>query len=41
MNHEQKNLMNEVYSKMSPEEIPWNREKPPELLVELVGSGEV
>ena len=32
--------MNEVYNKMSPEEITRNIEKPSELLVELVGSGE-
>jgi cyclopropane fatty-acyl-phospholipid synthase-like methyltransferase len=33
--------MNEVYSNMPLEEIPWNMEKAPELLVELVTSGKV
>ena len=41
MNQEKKNLMDEVYNKMSLEEIPWNKEEPPELLVELVESGKV
>ena len=41
MNNEQKNIMNEVYSNMSLEEIPWNREKAPELLIELVESGKI
>jgi cyclopropane fatty-acyl-phospholipid synthase-like methyltransferase len=33
--------MDDVYSKMSLEEISWNMETPPELLVELVESGKV
>ena len=41
MNNEQKNLMNEVYKNMSLEEIPWNRENAPELLVKLVENGEI
>jgi 2-polyprenyl-3-methyl-5-hydroxy-6-metoxy-1,4-benzoquinol methylase len=41
VNQEKKNLMDEVYNKMSLEEIPWNMEKPPKLLVELVESGKV
>ena len=33
--------MDDVYKNMSLEEIPWNVETPPELLVELVDSGKV
>jgi len=33
--------MDEVYKNMSPEEVPWNMETPPEPLVELVDSGKV
>ena len=33
--------MDEIYKNMSLEEIPWNIETPPELLVELVDSGKV
>lgn len=33
--------MDDVYKNMSLEEIPWNIETPPELLVELVDSGKV
>lgn len=33
--------MDDVYKNMSLEEIPWNMETPPELLVELVNSGKV
>jgi len=32
---------NDIYKKMPPEEIPWNSEQPPELLVELVESGQI
>jgi SAM-dependent methyltransferase len=31
----------EIYRKSTPDEIPWNNEQPPELLVELVESGNV
>ena len=34
-------LMDDVYKNMSLEEIPWNIETPPQLLVELVDSGKV
>ncbi len=33
--------MDEIYRKMSPEEIPWNMEEPPKALVELVESEKV
>lgn len=33
--------MDEIYRKMSPEEIPWNMEEPPKALVELVETGKV
>jgi len=33
--------MDEVYKNMSLEQIPWNMETPPQLLVELVDSGKV
>lgn len=36
-----KNLMNKVYLNTQLEEIPWNSENPPELLVELVDSEKV
>jgi SAM-dependent methyltransferase len=32
---------NDIYKEVPPEEIPWNSEQPPELLVELVESGQV
>ena len=32
---------NDIYKEITPEEIPWNNEQPPELLVELVESGQV
>jgi len=31
----------DIYNKLSPEEIPWNIETPPDILVELVESGTV
>ena len=37
----QVDLIEEIYRTMSPEEIPWNREEPPQALVELVSSGKV
>lgn len=33
--------MNEIYKNISPEEIPWNNETPPDQLVELVESGKI
>ena len=33
--------MEEIYGTMPLEEIPWNQEEPPELLVELVESGKI
>lgn len=33
--------MDEIYRKTPPEDIPWNMEKPPEALVELIESGKV
>jgi len=33
--------VDDIYKNMSPEEIPWNLETPPQLLVELVDSGKV
>ncbi len=33
--------MDEIYRKMSPEQIPWNIEEPPDALVELIDGGKV
>jgi SAM-dependent methyltransferase len=33
--------IDEIYRNLPPDEIPWNREEPPEALVELVESGRV
>jgi SAM-dependent methyltransferase len=33
--------MDDIYLKMAPEDIPWNMEEPPEVLVSLVESGKV
>ncbi len=33
--------MDEIYRTMSPEQIPWNIEKPPDALVELLNNGSV
>ena len=33
--------IDEIYRNLPPDEIPWNREQPPEALVELVESGRV
>jgi 2-polyprenyl-3-methyl-5-hydroxy-6-metoxy-1,4-benzoquinol methylase len=35
------NLINEVYKNTPLEDIPWNRKQPPELLVELVKTGQI
>jgi len=35
------NEIDKIYRNMSPEEIPWNIEAPPDALVELVESGKV
>ena len=36
-----KEQMDGIYERLSLDEIPWNLERPPELLVELVASGQV
>jgi 2-polyprenyl-3-methyl-5-hydroxy-6-metoxy-1,4-benzoquinol methylase len=36
-----KTQMDAIYGTMAPEAIPWNKEEPPALLVELVGTGVV
>ena len=41
MLNEKQNLMDNVYKEKSLDEIPWNMESPPELLVELVDSGKI
>jgi 2-polyprenyl-3-methyl-5-hydroxy-6-metoxy-1,4-benzoquinol methylase len=33
--------MDEIYSSLSPENIPWNRPKPPDALETLIESGKV
>lgn len=33
--------MDEIYRKMSPEEIPWNVEEPPDALVKILDNGSV
>ena len=33
--------MDEIYKKMSPEQIPWNNEEPPDALVQLLEKGSV
>ena len=35
------NTMTSIYTELAIEEIPWNLEEPPRLLVELVQSGRV
>jgi SAM-dependent methyltransferase len=35
------NYFNDIYKNIPPDEIPWNNEQPPELLVELVESGKI
>ncbi len=37
----QTDIIDEIYKRMPPEEIPWNMEKPPQALVELLESGKV
>ena len=39
--HEINARMEEIYGSMREEEIPWNRTKPPQILVDLVASGRV
>ena len=41
MDRQEQIRMDDVYKNMSLEEIPWNIETPPQLLVELVDSGKV
>ena len=41
MDSETKKQMDTVYSEMSLDEIPWNNEQPPEILVELIESGKI
>jgi SAM-dependent methyltransferase len=41
MDEQNRIRMDEIYKNMSLEEIPWNIETPPELLVDLVDSGKV
>ena len=41
MDSETKNQMDTVYREMSLDEIPWNNEEPPQILVELVESGKI
>jgi SAM-dependent methyltransferase len=37
----QTDIIDDIYRKLPPAEIPWNREKPPTALVELIDSGKV
>ena len=41
MNKENQKRMDEVYKNMPLEEIPWNRETPPDLLVDLINTGKL
>jgi SAM-dependent methyltransferase len=41
MDRQNQTRIDDLYKNMQPEEIPWNMETPPELLVELVDSGKV
>ncbi|MHC4842182.1 MAG: class I SAM-dependent methyltransferase [Planctomycetota bacterium] len=41
MNKENQKRMDDIYKNMPLEEIPWNRETPPDLLVQLLETGKV